>query len=165
MKKVITGFLFVTLLAVGVAGAEAKKTDFSLNLGLQTNICFGEWATAFDVFQGTLDLRKAFRLGRSFQISPEIMYSTGYNFHFEYSFLYPGVMVNYKVTDFFFIGAGPVVPIVLGAEDNKFIPSPKINFGLCKGRIMMTLYVIIWTGYEIPFLDLNFIGLTFGYRF
>ena len=167
MKKVMTGLLVMGLLVVGAFGqAQEKKVAFSLNLGIQTNL----WKdTSFDLTQGTLDLKAGIRIGRSFQISPELMYVTSHKFHLDYGYIYPGVMLNYVAKNFF-IGAGAVLPIVYGGgESHSGNPAPKINVGYIADHLMLTAYIIMWTEHDpygdSNFPNFNFIGATVGYRF
>jgi hypothetical protein len=166
MKK-FSGLLvmmgFLAGLALAVEGPQ--EPTFSINAGVQTNF----WRnTSFDLLLGTLDVRVGLWLGRSLQISPEIMYVTGHDFHFDYGYLYPGVMLNY-VSNGFFAGAGVVLPVTYGSEVRTSNPAPKINIGFAKGGFMFTAYIIMWTEstwtgfYDFP--NLNYIGATFGYRF
>jgi hypothetical protein len=166
MKKVG----LVLLVAVGMlagaavqqANAQDKKVEFSLNLGIQTNVWDG---TSFDGASYTLDGRLGIALGKSFEISPEIMYVFDNVFEGDVNFLYPGVMLNYKNGNFF-IGAGAVLPIAYaeGDSDTGKI-APKVNVGYKFGMLMMTVYAIAWTESDINFLDVNFVGITLGYKF
>jgi hypothetical protein len=163
MNKILCVILAIGLLAGGAFGqSKEKKVEFSLNMGVMTNL---SKYSSFDEAQGTLDLRAGIKLGKSFQISPEIMYATFYRMHFDYAYLYPGVVVNYVAKDFF-LGAGVVVPILFGqGESNSGNPAPKINIGYTKGHLLLTVYMITWTERYMDFLDFNFVGATFGYRF
>jgi hypothetical protein len=163
MKKVMVGLLVMGLLAGGTfAQAQEKKVMFSVNLGVQTNIWRGN---TFNEAQGTLDVRAGIRLGKSFEISPEIMYATFYKFHFDAGFLYPGVMLNYAPGNFF-VGVGAVLPVIFGGgETSSGNPAPKINVGYTTEHLVLTAYFIAWTESEINFLDVNYIGATVGYRF
>ncbi len=165
MKKVILTVLmvglFVAAVAVGPAWSQGKA-DFSLNLGVQTNIFQG---TSFDGAMFTLDARVGFGLGKSFQISPELMWVVDDSLDFEYTLLYPGVMLNYKPGNFF-VGAGVVLPIAIGGgSTDSGNPAPKINIGYQYGNLMFTLYALTWTESGIDFLDINYVGVTVGYRF
>jgi hypothetical protein len=163
MKKVMIGLLVVGfLVGASFAQAQEKKIAFSVNLGVQTNLWKG---STFEEAQGTLDVRAGIRLGKSFEISPEIMYATFYKFHFDAGFLYPGVMLNYAPGNFF-VGAGAVLPVVIGGDEiSSGNPAPKINIGYTTGHLVLTAYFIAWTESEINFLDMNFVGATIGYRF
>jgi hypothetical protein len=167
MKKVMTGLLVMGLLVVGAfAQAAEKKVTFSVNVGMQTNLWKG---SSFDLSQGTLDVRAGIRLGRSFEISPELMYVTSHKFHLDYGYIYPGVMLNY-VAKHFFIGAGAVLPIVYGGgTSDSGNPAPKINVGYIADHLMLTAYIIMWTEHDpygdFNFPNFNFIGATVGYRF
>lgn len=153
------------LLAVGQARANDSKTVLSLNAGIQTNLFS---TTSFDVVQGTLDLRIGFRLGSSFQISPEFMFATSDKFHTDFGFLYPGIMLNFVARDFF-LGAGFVLPIIYGGEITTFNPAPKINLGFTSGSFILTAYIIMWMentfSSSLNFPNFNYVGATFGYRF
>lgn len=165
MKKVMTVVLAVALmagLAATGAWAQVKKVDVSLNLGVQTNIWSG---TSFDNAWFTLDLRVGIALGRSFEISPELMYATDDSLDFSWSNLYPGVLVNYK-SGGFFAGAGIVLPIGFGeGESDTGNPAPKVNVGYDFSSFKVTAYFIAFTESGINFLDMNQAGVTLGYRF
>jgi hypothetical protein len=167
MKKVMSGLLVMGLLAMGAFGeAQEKKVAFSLNLGMQTNLWKG---TSFDLSQGSLDVRAGIQIGRSFEVSPELMYVTSHKLHVDYGFLYPGVVLNY-VTKNFFIGAGAVLPVVYGGgESSSGNPAPKVNVGYRADHLVLTAYIIMWTEKdpfgEFNFPKFNFIGATVGYRF
>ncbi len=163
MNKILCVILTMGLLAGGAFGqSQGKKMEYSLSMGVMTNL---SKYSSFDEAQGTLDLRAGINIGESFQISPEIMYATFYRMHFDYAYLYPGVVVNYVAKDFF-LGAGVVVPILIGqGQSNSGNPAPKINIGYTKGHLMLTAYMITWTESNMNFLDFNFIGATLGYRF
>ena len=167
MRKVVLGLLVVGLLAAGLfAQAPEKKWAFSVNLGIQTNLWRG---STFDEGQGTVDVRAGYRLGKSFEISPEVMYATGYKFHTDFSFLYPGVMLNYVGREFF-VGAGAVIPVTFGGDSSSSgNPAPKFNIGFYHNHLQATAYIIMWTekdpyGYW-NFPHFNFAGLSVGYRF
>jgi hypothetical protein len=165
MKKVILAVVVAGLFAgaaVGQALAQEKKTEFSLNLGVQTDIWKG---TSFDWAWFTVDARAGFALGRSFEVSPEVMFVL-YNIEDYHSVLvYPGVMVNYKAGNFF-AGAGVVLPIAFsGGESDTGNLAPKINIGYKFGKFAITLYAITYTESGLKFLDVNYVGATIGYRF
>lgn len=167
MKKVMLGFLVVGLLAGGLfAQAPEKKWAFSINLGVQTNLWRG---SSFDEAQGTVDVRAGYRIGKSFEISPEVMFASGYKFHFDYSFLYPGVMLNYLAKNFF-VGAGAVIPIAFGSgSSSSGNPAPKFHVGYIHDHLQVTAYIIMYTesdpsGYW-SFPHFNFVGASLGYRF
>jgi len=165
MKKVGLMVLVVGMLAgaaVQLAYAQDKKVEFSLNLGVQTNVWSG---SSFDYASFTLDARAGIALGKSFEISPEAMFVVDDSFDFDVVFLYPGVMLNYKAGNFF-VGAGAVLPIVFGdGESETANIAPKINIGYKYGKLMITVYALTWTEPGIDFLDMNFVGATIGYRF
>jgi hypothetical protein len=165
MKKVGVILLVVVGMLAGAAvqqaNAQDKRAAFSLNLGVQTNVWAG---TSFDNAWFTLDGRVGIPLGKSFEVSPEVMAMVDDSFNFDLVWLYPGVMLNYKAGNFF-VGAGAVLPVVVGGESDSGNPAPKINFGYKFGKLMITLYAIAWTESGVDFLDLNFVGATLGYRF
>jgi hypothetical protein len=165
MKKVMVALLVMGLLiGASFAQAQEKKVTFSVNLGIQTNLWRG---TSFDLSQGTLDVRAGIRLGRSFEISPELMYATSHKFHFDYGYVYPGIVFNF-VTKGFFVGAGAVLPITYGGGDTgSGNPAPKINVGYFSHGINLTAYIIMYTESSDywGFPHFNFIGTTVGYRF
>ena len=170
MKKVIlTVFvvgLFVAAVAAPPAWSQDKKVDFSLNAGVQTNIFSG---TSFDKALFTADARVGLRLGRNFEISPEVMAVFSYLKMFGGTggtLLYPGAMLNFRSGSFFF-GAGAVLPWAFfeGESDTGHI-SPKVNIGYTfANHVQITAYYLTWTGDGIDLLDAGFAGLTLGYRF
>jgi hypothetical protein len=165
MKKVGLVFLLLGMLAgaaVQQANAQDKRAEFSLNLGVQTNVWSG---SSFDNAWFTLDARVGIPLGKSFEISPEVMAMVDDSFNFDRVWLYPGVMLNYKAGNFF-VGAGAVLPVVVGGgSSDSGNPAPKINFGYKFGKLMITVYALTWMESGVDFLDLNFVGATLGYRF
>jgi hypothetical protein len=165
MKKVAVMVLLAGLVAGAAAGpalAQGRRTDFCLNLGVQTNV----WSdTSFDNAWFTFDARAGIRLGKSWEIAPELMYAVDDSFDFSVNWLYPGVMLNYKAGGFF-IGAGAVLPIVFGGgQSDTGNPAPKINIGYRYKNLVFTLYGVTWTESGLRFLDMNFVGATVGYRF
>ncbi len=165
MKKVILMVLVVGLVAgLGSrqAFAQERKAEFSLNAGVQTNIWNG---SSFDGASFTLDGRVGIALGKSFEISPEVMFVLDGVFEGDVNFFYPGVMLNYKAGNFF-VGLGAVLPIAFGeGESETGNIAPKVNFGYKFGKLMITVYALTWTESGFDFLDANFIGATLGYRF
>jgi len=167
MMTVLVAVLFTAAVAVGPAWSQGKA-NFSLNLGVQTNVWGSIGAiggSAFDNAWFTLDARVGFGLGKSLQISPELMYMVDDSFDLDSSILYPGVMLNYKPGNFF-VGAGVVLPIAVGGGTvDSGNPAPKINIGYQYGKLIFTLYALTWTESGLDFLDMNFVGVTVGYRF
>ena len=168
MKKVILTVSAVVLFMAAVAAAPAwSQTRFSLNGGIQTNVWNG---SSFDNVVFTLDARAGIRLGRSFEISPEFMALYNYASYFDAVgahvwLFYPGVMLNYQTGGLFF-GLGAVLPIMSGeGESDTGNLSPKINVGYRFGQWQITAYMISWVDSEIDLLDVNWVGLTLGYRF
>jgi hypothetical protein len=169
MKKVFSVLLAAVLvvgLGAGQAFAQGKKAEFSLNVGVQTNVWEG---TSFDKGLFTADARVGLRLGRSFEISPEVMAVFSYLKMFEGSggtLLYPGVMLNYRAGNFF-AGAGAVLPWAFfeGESDSGNL-SPKVNIGYTfPNGLQLTAYYLCWTEEGIDLFDAGFAGLTIGYRF
>jgi|WetSurMetagenome_2_1015567.scaffolds.fasta_scaffold534527_1 hypothetical protein len=169
MKRMIT-----VLLVIGMVGFAAfspvwgqeKKVAFSLNAGVQTDIFNG---TSFDKALFTADVRVGLRLGRNFEISPEVMVVFSYLSMFEGSggtLLYPGAMLNYR-SGSFFVGAGAVLPWAFyGGDSDTGNLSPKINIGYTFGNnFQLTAYYLCWTEEGIDLFDAGFAGLTLGYRF
>lgn len=166
MKKMMAGFLVTGLLVAGGAFAETagkgRGPEFSLNLGVQTNLFKG---SSFDNAWFTLDARAAFPIGGSLEISPEVMATVDDSFDFKAVWIYPGAMLNYRLGNFF-IGAGAVLPIVFFEGDsNTGNIAPKANVGYRLGDLILTAYFVAWTEEGTNFLDLNFVGATIGYRF
>jgi hypothetical protein len=165
MKKVLMGVLLLGLIAAVSATpvwAQGKKVDFSLNLGVQTNIWSG---TSFDNAWFTLDARVGIPLGKMWEVSPELMYAVDDSFDFGFGWLYPGVLINFK-SGGFFVGAGAVLPVVFGeGESDTMNISPKINLGYHFGKVKLTAYLIIFTESGLDFFDMNQAGVTIGYRF
>ena len=165
MKKVILVVLvvgFVAALALPQAWGQEKKAQFSLNAGVQTNIFQG---SSFDGVSFTVDGRVGIALGKSFEVSPEVMFVLDGVFETDVNFFYPGVMLNYKSGNFF-LGAGAVLPIAFTGDDSDTGNiGPKLNVGYKYGNLMFTIYAVTWTESGIDFLDMNFVGATIGYRF
>ncbi len=165
MKKVILGFVLMGLLFGGAfsdAQAQEKKLAFSLNLGVQTNL-YRE--SSFDNAWFTLDARVGLPIGASLEISPEVMVAVDDSLDFDAVWLYPGLMLNFKLGHFF-VGAGAVLPVIFyeGESDSGNL-APKINIGLSAGPITLTAYLFTWTEEYLDFLEFNFIGATIGYGF
>lgn len=169
MKKVVLVFLVAGLVAAGAlqpAWGQEKKAQFSLNVGVQTNVWEG---TSFDKGLFTADARVGLRLGRSFEISPEVMAVFSYLKMFEGSggtLLYPGVMLNYRAGNFF-AGAGAVLPWAFfeGESDTGNL-APKVNIGYTfPNGLQLTAYYLCWTEEDVNLFDAGFAGLTIGYRF
>jgi hypothetical protein len=165
MKNVVLSFVVMGLFVGGAfsnAQAQETKTAFSLNLGVQTNL-FKE--SSFDNAWFTLDARLGYAVGQSIEISPEVMAMVDDSLDFDAIWLYPGVMLNFKLRDFF-VGGGIVLPVIFydGEADSGNL-SPKVNFGYRAGHLILTAYIVIWTEEGLDFLEFNYIGATIGYRF
>lgn len=164
MKKVVSTLIVAGLLSGGAfssAQALGTKTAFSLNLGVKTNLASGD---SFDSIFFTLDARLGIALGPTMEISPEIMASVEDSLNFEYVWLSPGLMANFKFGDYFF-GVGVVLPVIIEEGDPyTSSPAPKINVGYRSGNFILTGYIFTWTE-DYDFFELNFIGVTVGYRF
>ncbi len=165
MKKMVMGFVMLGMLAGGAlaqTAARGGEPEFSLNLGVQTNIFRG---SSFDNAWFSLDARAALPIGASLEISPEVMAMVDDSFDLQAVWLYPGVLLNYRIGDLF-LGAGAALPIVFfeGGSDTGRI-APKANIGYRFGNIVLTAYFIARTEEGFGFFDLNFAGATIGYRF
>ncbi len=170
MKKAAMALLVIAIVGSAalapVWGQDQKKVAFSLNGGVQTNIFNG---SSFDKALFTADVRVGLRLGRSFEISPEVMVVFNYlSMFFEGAggtLVYPGAMLNYRAGNFF-VGAGAVLPWAFyeGESDTGSL-APKVNVGLMFGNFQLTAYYLCWTEEGIDLFDAGFAGLTLGYRF
>jgi hypothetical protein len=104
MKKAILALGVVALLLGGGLGRARgqEKMVFGLNLGVQTNL---DSESSFDNAWFTLDARLGIPIGKSFEISPEIMAAVDDSLDFDAVWLYPGLILNFKMGKFF-IGGG-----------------------------------------------------------
>ena len=170
MKKVLAALVVVGILAVvaaAPASAQDKKVGVSLNAGVQTNIFNG---TSFDKVVFTVDGRVGLRLGRSFELSPEVMAVFSYFSLFGEgsggTLLYPGVMLNYR-SQGFFVGAGAVLPWAFyGGNSDTGRIAPKINVGYkFPNGLQLTAYYLCWNEEGVNLFDIGFAGVTVGYRF
>ena len=163
MKKIVLSLMVMGLFVGGTffsAQAQEKKVSFSLNLGVQTQF-FGE--DAFENAWFTLDTRLGIGVGQSLEISPEVMAAVYADLEFDIVFLYPGVMLNYKLGKFF-VGAGAIMPLLFESGNvEAYIPSPKLNFGYRTRNLMLTAYFFTVITEEGGFLEFNHIGATIGY--
>ncbi len=173
MKRVMVVFVALVVVAaaaVGPAWGQGTKVNFSLNAGVQTNIF--PHGTSFSEAWFTLDGRAGILVGKSFEISPEFMavFNYGFGDGGRGTHLYPGVMLNYRSAGGFFAGVGAVLPWLVseGISGTGRI-SPKVNIGYSFGRIQLTAYFIAYNEVDelegINFFDVNFAGVTLGYRF
>jgi hypothetical protein len=165
MKKIGLHLVVIVLLIWGTlsnAQARGARTAFSLNLGVQTNF-FGE--DSFEHAWFTLDARFGIDVSQSLEISPEVMTAVYSSMEFDTVFLYPGLILNLKLGEFF-VGAGAVLPLVFEYGDvDVYIPSPKLNFGYRAGNLILTAYFFTLIVEDVGFLEFNYIGATIGYRF
>jgi hypothetical protein len=165
MKKMVMVLLVLAVAAAAAvppAWSQDRKTQVSLNLGVQTNIWHG---TSFDNAWFTVDLRVGVPLGAKFELAPELMYATDDSLEFWWHNLYPGILLNYR-SGGFFAGAGVVLPIGFGeGESDTASPSPKINLGYDIGRLKLTAYFLMILDSGLDVLDMNQAGVTLGYRF
>lgn len=165
MKKVVSSLLVVGFFAGGAFSsdqAQGKNLSFSFNLGVQTNF-FGE--DAWEHVWFTLDARFGIAIGQSLELSPEVMTAVYSSMDFDTVFLYPGVILNLKLGEFF-VGAGAVLPLVFEYGNvGVYIPSPKLNFGYRAGNLILTAYFFTVIGEDVGFLEFNHIGATLGLRF
>jgi len=164
MKKAVLSLIAIGLL-VGAAAPTAQaqtRGGFSLNVGVQTNL-FKE--SSFDNAWFTLDARIGIPLGRSVEISPEVMAAIDDSFETEVIWLYPGAMLNFMLGDFF-VGGGAVLPIIFfDGESESGNIAPKINVGYRAGSLVLTAYFMTLTEEGLDFLEFNYIGATVGFRF
>ena len=165
MKKVVSCLVVMGLFVGGSfsdAQAKEKRLAFSLNLGVQTNLSS---ESPFEHVFFTLDARLGIPVGQTLEISPEVMAAVDDSFEFDFIYLYPGVMVNYKMGNFF-VGAGAVLPLFFyDGETEAHTPAPKVNIGYRTGNLILTAYIFTWTEEDFSFLELNFIGATIGFSF
>ncbi len=113
--------------------AQDKKLEFNTNAGALTD-------THFEYVFFTLGAGLDFHLGELIMISPELQLWS-YQFRSEYFYLNPGIILNFKLKNFF-IGGGMISPFEgLSPIDPYFLP--KINAGLRIKNIKLTLYLIL----------------------
>ncbi|MGB8959771.1 MAG: hypothetical protein WCC00_12250 [Candidatus Aminicenantales bacterium] len=161
MKKAMVMVVAVVFLGglVALPGfSQEKKVEFSLNLGVATNLDPDDsFSDAMFTFAPQVD----FHVTRGFMISPEVMVITDDSFSF-HPLLYPGVLLNYTSKSFF-VGAGFVLPVMFweGSPDTGDL-LPKINIGYRGPHVNVTAYLLTDTH---EFLKYNLIGLSAGYRF
>lgn len=164
MKKAVLSLIAIGLLVGAAAtGAQAQtRTGFSLNVGVKTNL-FKD--SSFDNAWFTLDARLGIPLGRTVEISPEVMAAIDDSFDTDIIWLYPGAMLNFMLGDFF-VGGGAVLPIVFfdGESDTGNI-APKVNVGYRAGSLILTAFIMTLNEEGVDFLDFNYIGATIGLRF
>jgi hypothetical protein len=165
MKKVVLCLVVMGLFFGGAFSdvqAQGRRTAFSLNLGVKTDLSN---EGSFENAWFSLDARLGIAVGRSLEISPEVMAAVDDSLGFDIVYLYPGVMLNYKLGNFF-VGAGAVLPLFFyDGETDAYPPAPKVNVGYRAGNLILTAYIFTWTDEDWGFLELNFIGATIGYRF
>jgi len=163
MKKFMVTVLAVGLvvaLGTGQAFAQGKKVEFSLNLGVMTDLGpDGSFSEALFTFAPQVDIH----LSPALMLSPEIMVITDDSFSFDPLLLYPGVLLNFTAKGGFFAGAGVVLPVVFweGESDTGDL-LPKINLGYRGNHFNLTAYLLTDTESLFKY---NLIGLSAGYRF
>ncbi len=163
MKKVMVMVLAVGLvvaLGTGQAFAQGKKVEFSLNLGVMTDLGpDSSFSEALFTFAPQVDIH----LSPALMLSPEIMVITDDGFSFDPLLLYPGVLLNYTAKGGFFAGAGVVLPVIFweGESDTGDL-LPKINLGYRGNHFNLTAYLLTDTESLFKY---NLIGLSAGYRF
>ena len=163
MKKVMVMVLAVGLvvaLGTGQALAQGKKVEFSLNLGVMTDLGpDSSFSEALFTFAPQVDIH----LSPALMLSPEIMVITDDGFSFDPLLLYPGVLLNYTAKGGFFAGAGVVLPVIFweGESDTGDL-LPKINLGYRGNHFNLTAYLLTDTESLFKY---NLIGLSAGYRF
>jgi hypothetical protein len=165
MKKVVSILMVMGLFILGAfssAQAQGRRMAFSLNLGVKTDLSN---EGSFDNLWFSLDARFGIPIGRTFEISPEVMAAVDDSLEFDFVYLYPGVMLNYKMGNFF-VGVGAVLPLFFyDGETDAYPPAPKVNVGYKAGNLILTAYIFTWTDENFGFLELNFIGATIGFSF
>jgi hypothetical protein len=163
MKKVMVMVMAVGLvvaLGTGQAFAQGKKVEFSLNLGVMTDLGpDSSFSEALFTFAPQVDIH----LSPALMLSPEVMVITEDSFSFDPLLLYPGVLLNYTAKGGFFAGAGVVLPVVFweGESDTGDL-LPKINLGYRGDHFNLTAYLLTDTESLFKY---NLIGLSAGYRF
>jgi len=163
MKKfmvMVVAVGLVVALGTGQAFAQGKKVEFSLNLGVMTDL--GPDSSFSDVlftFAPQIDIH----LSPALMLSPEVMVITDDGFSFDPLLLYPGVLLNYTARGGFFAGAGVVLPVIFweGESDTGDL-LPKINLGYRGNHFNLTAYLLTDTESLFKY---NLIGLSAGYRF
>ena len=165
MKKVVSCLVVMGLFVGGALSdvqAQEKRMVFSLNLGVKTDLSN---EGSFENAWFTLDARFGIPVGQTLEISPEVMAAVEDNLEFDIVYLYPGVMLNLKLGNFF-VGAGAVLPLFFyDGETDAHTPAPKVNVGYRAGNLILTAYLFTWTEEDFSFLELNFIGATIGLSF
>jgi len=163
MKKVMVMVMAVGLvvaLGTGQAFAQGKKVEFSLNLGVMTDLGpDSSFSEALFTFAPQVDIH----LSPALMLSPEVMVITDDGFSFDPLLLYPGVLLNYTAKGGFFAGAGVVLPVIFweGESDTGDL-LPKINLGYRGNHFNLTAYLLTDTESLFKY---NLIGLSAGYRF
>jgi hypothetical protein len=163
MKKfmvMVVAVGLVVALGTGQAFAQGKKVEFSLNLGVMTDLgSDGSFSEALFTFAPQIDIH----LSPALMLSPEVMVITDDSFSFNPLLLYPGVLLNYTARGGFFAGAGVVLPVVFweGESDTGDL-LPKINLGYRGNHFNLTAYLLTDTESLFKY---NLIGLSAGYRF
>jgi hypothetical protein len=163
MKKVMMMVLAVGLvvaLGPGQAFAQGKKVEFSLNLGVMTDLGpDSSFSEALFTFAPQVDIH----LSPALMLSSEVMVITDDSFSFDPLLLYPGVLLNYTARGGFFAGVGVVLPVIFweGESDTGDL-LPKINLGYRGNHFNVTAYLLTDTESLFKY---NLIGLSAGYRF
>lgn len=163
MKKVMVMVLaagLVVALGTGQGFAQGKKVEFSLNLGVMTDLGpDSSFSEALFTFAPQVDIH----LSPALMLSPEVMVITDDGFSFDPLLLYPGVLLNYTAKGGFFAGAGVVLPVIFweGESDTGDL-LPKINLGYRGNHFNLTAYLLTDTESLFKY---NLIGLSAGYRF
>ena len=162
MKKamvMVAAVVFLAGLAALPGFSQEKKVEFSLNLGVMTDLgSEGSFSEALFTFAPQVD----FHVTRGFMISPEVMLITDDSFSFDPLLLYPGVLLNFTSKGFF-VGGGVVLPVIFwkdGTDTGDLLP--KINIGYRGPHVNVTAYLLTDTH---EFFKYNLVGLSAGYRF
>jgi hypothetical protein len=158
MKKILSLFAFLSLIAVGVnAQGISGGLKFGLNLANQT-ISSGELGfTASPSFRPTIHAGGYLTamLTEKFGVQPEILYSgQGYkqgSAVFKANYITVPVLLRYNFTDLFSIHAGPQIGILASAKaDGEDVKD------MLKGT---DIGIAAGLGVDLP------MGLNFGFRF
>ena len=157
----VTGLCFLAiaaplLQAQDMAGrGPARPIVFSVSAGLMfdsENAGLAQWS---------LDLSAGIRLGRHFQLSPEMMFAGSPG----YSFFYPGIILNVTGRRVF-AGAGLVKPVEMAGYGDTALAA-KFVLGFVRGPIILTGFFMgsVETDEFTSLFDHYRIGLTAGFRF
>ena len=160
MKKIpiVVMILFVAFsLPTQSLNAQDIGMNFYINFGVVTDDSF-----KFDYWLWSGGAQLDIHIGSFFMITPECDIII-YRFEFDPVILAPGVLANFKLSNFF-IGAGVAYWGVIGTGVGPFEGEAllKTNVGLRTSNLKITLYAI--TTFDNVFEDMA-IGITLGFGF